>query len=144
VEKLKKGYHLRMILKMTNSYVDALRNSKVSDTKTILSPKRQVVKDQKERCYMCEKSLGNAMCYFAEIQGPDMNTGLPSKGTRAICATCSFALGKDPVKLVKKTRDSEREKVKAKEKKEEDEEVNLFKELKLKHNSKDDMYNQWN
>jgi hypothetical protein len=144
VEKLKKGRYLERILKMTNTYVDALRNSKVSDTKTILSPKRQVVKEQKERCYMCEKSLGNAMCYFAEIQGPDMNTGIQSKSTRAICASCSFALGKDPVKVVKKTRDSEREKTKEKEKKQEDEEVNLFKELKLKHNSKDEMYDQWN
>ena len=144
MEKLKRERYLRNIPKMTNAYVDALRNAGTSNTKTILSPKRQVVKDQKERCYMCEKSLGNAMCYFAEIQGPDMNTGLPSKGTRAICATCSFALGKDPVKVVKKTRDTERERTKVKEKKEEDEEVNLFKELKLKHNSKDDMYDQWN
>ncbi|MCX6750417.1 MAG: hypothetical protein NTZ83_03090 [Candidatus Pacearchaeota archaeon] len=129
---------------MTNTYVDALRNSKVSNTKTILSPKRQIVKEQKEKCYMCEKSLGNEMCYFAEIQGPDMNTGIQSKSMRAICATCSFALGKDPVKVIKKSRDSEREKVKAKEKKSEEEEVNLFKELKLKHNSKDEMYDQWN
>jgi hypothetical protein len=143
VEKLKKGRYLERIPKMANTYVDALRNSKVSDTKTILSPKRQIVKEQKEKCYMCEKSLGNAMCYFAEIQGPDMNTGIQSKGMRAICATCSFSLGKDPVKVVKKTRDSEREKIKTKEKKSEEEEVNLFKELKLKHNSKDEMYDQW-
>jgi hypothetical protein len=128
---------------MANSYVDALRGRE-KDTKTILSPKRQIVKDQKERCYMCEKSLGTAMCYFAEIQGPDMNTGLPSTGTRAICSSCFFALGKNPVKLQKKTRDTEREKIKAKEKKEEEEEVNLFKELKLKHNTKDEMYDQWN
>jgi hypothetical protein len=128
---------------MANAYVDALRG-KEKDTKTILSPKRQVVKEQKERCYMCEKSLGNAMCYFAEIQGPDMNTGIQSKSMRAICATCSFSLGKDPVKLVKKSKDAEREKTKAKEKKEEEEEQNLFKELKLKHNTKDEMYDQWN
>ena len=142
MEKLKKGEYLKRILKMANTYVDALRNSKVSDTKTILSPKRQVVKEQKERCYMCEKSLGNAMCYFAEIQGPDMNTGIQSKSMRAICASCSFSLGKDPVKQVKKVRDLTKEK--AKEKKAEEEEVNLFKELKLKHNSKDEMYDQWN
>ena len=130
---------------MTNSYVDALRG-KEKDTKTILSPKRQVVKDQKERCYMCEKSLGNAMCYFAEIEGPDMNTGIQSKSMRAICATCSFALGENPVKQAKKSKDTEKEKTKTKEKekKQEEEEVNLFKELKLKHNSKDEMYDQWN
>jgi hypothetical protein len=144
VEKLKKGDIMIRIIKMANNYVEALRNSKVSDTKTILSPKRQIVKEQKERCYMCEKSLGNAMCYFAEIEGPDMNTGIQSKGTRAICATCSFGLGKNPVKVVKRSRDSEKERVKAKEKKSEEEEVNLFKELKLKHNSKDEMYDQWN
>lgn len=126
---------------MTNSYVDALRGSKVSDTKTILSPKRQIVKNQKERCYMCEKSLGNAMCYFADIQGPDMNTGLPSKGTRAVCSSCFFGLKENPVKETKKIRDVSREK--AQQKKVEDEEVNLFKELKLKHNSKDEMYDQW-
>lgn len=128
---------------MTNSYVDALRG-KEKDTKTILSPKRQIVKSQRERCYMCEKSLGNEMCYFAEIQGPDMNTGIQSKEMRAVCSTCSFGLGKDPVKQVKKSRDSEREKEKAKLKKSEEEETNLFKELKLKHNSKDEMYDQWN
>ena len=144
MEKLKKGNSMNTILKMANTYVDALRNSKVSDTKTILSPKRQVVKEQKERCYMCEKSLGNAMCYFAEIEGPDMNTGIQSKGMRAVCATCSFSLGKNPVKVVKRARDSEREKTKAKEKKQEEEEVNLFKELKLKHNTKDEMYDQCN
>jgi PP-loop superfamily ATP-utilizing enzyme len=127
---------------MSNSYVDALRG-KEKDTKTILSPKRQIVKNQKERCYMCEKSLGSAMCYFAEIEGPDMNTGINSKEMRAVCATCSFGLGKDPVKQVKKSKDTERDKIKAKEKKSEDEEVNLFKELKLKHNTKDEMYDEW-
>jgi PP-loop superfamily ATP-utilizing enzyme len=142
VEKLKKARHLRTIPKMTNSYVDVLRG-KEKDTKTILSPKRQIVKNQKERCYMCEKSLGSAMCYFAEIEGPDMNTGINSKEMRAICATCSFGLGKNPVKQVKKLKDTEREKIKAKEKKAEDEEVNLFKELKLKHNTKDEMYDEW-
>jgi hypothetical protein len=142
VEKLKKGTLMNRLTKMTNSYVDALRGRE-SKTQTILSPKRQIVKDQKEKCYMCEKSLGAAMCYFAEIQGPDMNTGLPSNGTRAICSSCFFALGKNPVKQVKKTREVERERVKAKEKKSDDEEVNLFKELKLKHNTKDEMYDQW-
>jgi len=126
---------------MTNSYVDALRNSKTSNTKTILSPKRQIVKEQKERCYMCEKSLGTAMCYFAEIQGPDMNTGLPSNGTRAVCSSCFFGLKENPVKEVKKIRDVTREKIQ--QKKVEDEELNLFKELKLKHNTKDEMYDDW-
>ena len=126
---------------MTNPYIDALRNSKISNTKTILSPKRQIVKDQKEKCYMCEKSLGNEMCYFAEIQGPDLNTGVQSKSMRAVCPSCSFALGENPVKEVKKIRDLIKEK--AKEKKAEEEEINLFKELKLKHNTKDEMYDEW-
>jgi hypothetical protein len=143
VEKLKKGNLMIKLTKMTNSYVDALRGRE-NKTQTILSPKRQIVKDQKEKCYMCEKSLGNAMCYFAEIEGPDMNTGLPSRGTRAICSACFFALGKNPVKQVKKIRESERDKEKAKQKKSEDEEVNLFKELRLKHNTKDEMYDRWN
>ena len=104
------------LTKMTNTYVDALRG-KEKNTKTILSPKRQIVKDQKERCYMCEKSLGNAMCYFAEIEGPDMNTGIQSKGTRAICSSCSFALGKNPVKASKKIKRIRKRKNKSKRKK---------------------------
>ena len=128
---------------MASDYIDALKKSKVSDTKTILSPKRQIVENQKGRCFMCEKSLGNAMCYFADVQGPNMNTGINSKEMRAICPPCFFALGKEPIKQLKKTKDAEKEKTKAKEKKAEDEEEDLFKELKLKHNSKDDMYDQW-
>ncbi len=128
---------------MANAYIDALRNSKTSTTKSILSPKREIVKSQKERCYMCEKSLGTSMCYFAEIEGPDMNTGINSISTRAICSSCFFALGKNPIKQPRKIKETERERTKAKEKKQEEEEVNLFKELKLKHNTKEDMYNQW-
>ncbi len=126
---------------MTNSYIDALKG-KENKTQTILSPKRQIVKYQKEKCYMCEKNLGNAMCYFAEIEGPDMNTGINGKSTRAICSACFFSLGKNPVKQARRLKDTEKEK--AKEKKQEDEEVNLFKELRLKHNSKDELYDRWN
>jgi len=129
---------------MTNAYVDALRNSKTSNTKTILSPRRQIVEHQKGRCYMCEKTLGNAMCYFAEVQGPDMNTGITSKEMRAICPPCFFALGVNPVKINKKSKEVEKEKEREKEKRQEEEEQNLFKELKLKHNTKDEMYDRWN
>lgn len=142
MEKLKKQEYLKKLVKMTNNYVDVLRG-KEKNTKTILSPKRQIVKDQKERCYMCEKSLGNAMCYFAEVEGPDMNTGLPSKGMRALCSVCFLNLGKNPVKQSRKSKDVEKEKTKEKEKKQEEEEVNLFKELKLRHNTKDEMYDRW-
>ena len=136
---------MNKITKMTNTYVDALRG-KEKNTKTILSPKRQIVKDQKERCYLCEKSLGNAMCYFAEVEGPDMNTGLPGKGMRALCSVCFLNLGKNPVKQSRKFKDVEKDKKKEKEKekKAEEEEINLFKELKLKHNTKDEMYDRWN
>ncbi len=130
------------LTKMANSYVDALRGHE-KKTETILSPKRQIVKYQKEKCYMCEKNLGNAMCYFAEIEGPDINTGINGRSTRAICSSCFFSLGKNPIKQVKKTRESEKEREKAKQKKSEDEEINLFKELRLKYNSKDEMYNKW-
>jgi hypothetical protein len=60
---------------------------------------------------------------------------------RAICPPCFFALGKEPIKQVKKQKDVKVEK--AKQKKAEDEEENLFKELKLKHNTKDEMYDEW-
>jgi hypothetical protein len=127
-----------------NSYVDALRNSKTSDTQMRLSPRRQIVEKQKRRCYMCEKTLENITCYFTIVEGPDMITGINSKELRAICPNCFFALGKDPVKEIKKSKDSEREKERAKQKKsEEEEEQNLFKELKLKHNTKDEMYDEW-
>lgn len=134
---------MNKLIKMTNSYIDALKG-KENKTQTILSPKRQIVKYQKEKCYMCEKNLGNAMCYFAEIEGPDINTGINGKSTRAICSACFFSLGKNPVKQARKLKDVEKEKTKAKEKKQEDEEVNLFKELRLKHNSKDELYDRWN
>jgi hypothetical protein len=124
-----------------NSYIDALRNSKTSDTKMILSPRRQIVEKQKRRCYMCEKTLENVTCYFGIVEGPDMNTGINSKELRAICPPCFFALGKEPIKQVKKQKDVKVEK--AKQKKAEDEEENLFKELKLKHNTKDEMYDEW-
>lgn len=143
MEKLKKAHLLNKLIKMTNSYIDALKG-KENKTQTILSPKRQIVKYQKEKCYMCEKNLGNAMCYFAEIEGPDINTGINGKSTRAICSACFFSLGKNPVKQARKLKDVEKEKTKAKEKKQEDEEVNLFKELRLKHNSKDELYDRWN
>ncbi len=124
-----------------NAYVDALRNSKTSNTKMILSPKRQIVEHQKERCYMCEKSLGNIMCYFAVIEGPDVNTGINSKELRAICPPCYFGLGENPVKQVKKMRDVTKEK--EKEKRAQEEEEKLFKDLRLKHNTKDEMYDEW-
>ena len=143
MEKLKKEGYMDNLIKMANAYVDALRSSKTSDTKPILSPRRQIVKNQKEKCYMCEKNLGNAMCYFAEIQGPDINTGMPGKETRAICSSCFFSLGKNPVKETRRSKDTEKERTKAKEKRQEEEELNLFKELKLKHNSKDEMYDRW-
>lgn len=127
-----------------NSYLDALRNSKTSDTQMRLSPRRQIVEHQKRRCYMCEKSLENVTCYFAIVEGPDMETGINSKELRAICPSCTFSLGKEPVKQNKKIKDMDREKERAKQKKSEDEEENLFKELKLKHNTKDEMYDEWN
>ena len=128
----------------SNSYLDALRSSKTSDTPMRLSPRRQIVEKQKRRCYMCEKTLENITCYFSVVEGPDMNTGINSKELRAICPSCFFALKENPVKEVKRSKDAEREKEKAKQKKQEEEEINLFKELKLKHNTKDEMYDQWN
>ena len=51
---------------------------------------------------MCEKSLGNEICNFGEVEGPDMVTGKVSKELRAICPHCYFSLGKNPVKVSKK------------------------------------------
>lgn len=126
-----------------NSYIDALRNSKTSDTQMKLSPRRQIVEKQKRRCYMCEKTLENVTCYFAVVEGPDMETGINSKELRAICPSCTFSLKDNPIKQIKKTKDVDREKEKAKQKRQEEEEINLFKELKLKHNTKDEMYDEW-
>ena len=125
----------------TNSYIDALKNSKTSDTKMILSPRRQIVEHQKRRCYICEKTLENITCYFSVVEGPDMENGINSKELRALCPPCLFALGKNPIKQVRKSRELSKEKEKAK--KSEDEEEKLFKELNLKYSSKDEMYDKW-
>lgn len=85
-----------------NAYIDALRNSKINPVKLNSSPKRQVFENQKGRCYMCEKSLGNDVCHYAVVEGPDMKTNIPSKEMRAICPACYFRLGPNPVKVIKK------------------------------------------
>ena len=113
-----------------NAYIEALRKTKTSDTKMILSPKRQLVEHQNKRCYLCEKSLDNMTCYFEVVEGPDMVIGVVSKEQRALCPPCRFSLGKNPVKQVKKAKDIKAKK--DKEKKAKDDELNLFKELNLR------------
>lgn len=74
-----------------------------------MSPKRQIVKNQKNRCYMCEKNLGDGTCNFAVIEGPDSKSKAISKEMRAVCMNCYFKLGDNPVKEVKKKIQVERE-----------------------------------
>src|SRR3989344_3062690 len=104
-----------------NSYIDTLRrlnsgkNTKINiaekrvaqsvkpmNVKINMSPKRQIIEYQQGRCYMCETSLGNGMCNFTIIKGPDPKNNLPTKEMRAVCMNCFFKLGKDPVKEPKK------------------------------------------
>lgn len=78
-----------------NAYINALNKSNLkSNAKISHSPKGQIILDQKDRCYLCDKSFGNTMRYFSTISGPDPKTGIPSKGVRAICTDCYFKSGK--------------------------------------------------
>lgn len=95
-----------------NAYVDALKNSKVNKIEMKVSPRRQIVEYQKNKCYICERNLRDSMCYFSIIQGPDPKTGIPSKETRAVCASCRFKLGNNPVKQTPKPKE---ERIKTKE-----------------------------
>lgn len=115
-----------------NDYINVLRKSKTNNVKIALSPRRQIVEKQHKRCYICEKSLSNMTCYFEIVEGPDMKTGVVSKELRALCPSCRFSLGKNPVKKSGK-RETEKEikERKQKEKKQEQEEINLFRELRL-------------
>lgn len=82
-----------------NTYVDLLRNSgKTADVKIVLPQKRQVVEDQRHRCFICHKALSEGMCFFRELHGPDPKTSIPSFGLRALCASCYFDVnqGKKP------------------------------------------------
>jgi PP-loop superfamily ATP-utilizing enzyme len=92
-----------------NAYVNALNKTKIGNAKISTSPKRMIVQNQKDKCYMCEKSLGTSMCHYAIIQGPDMRTGVNSKEMRALCPQCFFRLDKNPVKQVRKKTEIERE-----------------------------------
>ena len=86
---------------MSNAYLDALRglqkNSKIDiakkrtpiqsppEIKLIVSPRRKIVEDQKNRCFVCNKSLNDVLCHFTAISGPEL---------RAVCPKCYFGLDK--------------------------------------------------
>jgi hypothetical protein len=90
-------------------YVDALKKSKINNIPMKLSPKREIIEHQKGRCYMCEKIMGNEIRNFGIVEGPDMVTGLVSKELRAICPSCYFNLGKNPVKVARKKTERQRQ-----------------------------------
>ncbi len=104
-------------------YVDALKKSKINNVPIKRSPKREIIENQKGRCYMCEKYLGNEITNFAEVEGPDMKTGKISKELRALCSSCFFGLGKNPVKVLRKK--TEKQKQEREPTKEELEKMNL-------------------
>lgn len=85
-----------------NAYIEALKKSPMRDVKMISSPKRQIVQNQKGKCYMCERPLSDVMCQYEVVEGPDMKTGMPSKELRALCAACFTHSGKNPKKEMKK------------------------------------------
>jgi hypothetical protein len=104
-------------------YVDALKKSKINNVPMKRSPRREIIDHQKGRCYMCEKYLGPEITNFGEVEGPDMVSGLVSKELRAICSSCYFNLGKNPVKVAKKK--SEKRPVEREPTREELEKMNL-------------------
>jgi len=77
-----------------SSYLDLLRNTKTKDIKVVLPQKRGVVEAQRNRCFICQKTLSEGICHFEEIDGPDPKTGANSRGLRALCPSCYFDLGR--------------------------------------------------
>ena len=77
-----------------NIYIRALKDSKVKKIEIKVSPRRQIVEYQGNRCYICGISLRDSMCYFEKIHGPDPKTKLPSEDMRAVCASCRFKVKK--------------------------------------------------
>ncbi len=100
LEIFKKYEIMKSQVKMSdNIYIDTLQKSKIRrDVKMAVSPKREIVVNQKNKCYLCEKNLGSTMCHFAIVFGPDPKTGIPSNDMRALCPHCFYGLGKNPVK----------------------------------------------
>ena len=88
-----------------NAYTNALRNIKIADVKMVIPQRRAIVDSQRGRCYFCQKSLGEGICHFEMIEGPDPKTGVVSKSLRALCVSCYFDVNhglKKPVKEPKK------------------------------------------
>ena len=89
---------------MTNNiYIDTIQKSKIrKDVKMAISPKREIVLRQKNKCYLCERNLSDTMCHFANVFGPNANKNqkaeIPSNELRALCPNCFFNLGKNPVR----------------------------------------------
>lgn len=79
-----------------NAYIDLLNktNTKTETIKLAHSPKRQIVIDQKNKCFLCEKQFNNSMCYFSIISAPSSKTGFTTKELRAICQDCFFKVEK--------------------------------------------------
>jgi hypothetical protein len=98
---------------MTNNvYVDALRKFNINKVEMKVSPRKEIAEYQRDKCYICERSMKDSMRYFCVIQGPDPKTGIPSKENRAVCASCRFKLGNNPIKQTPKPKE---EKIKSKE-----------------------------
>ena len=86
-----------------NIYLETLNKSKLrKDIKISLSPKREIVLNQKNKCYLCDRNLNSTMCHFANIFGLEKNENKksenPSNELRALCPQCFFHLGKNPTK----------------------------------------------
>ncbi|VVB79927.1 Uncharacterised protein [uncultured archaeon] len=82
-----------------SNYLGALRNSKMKDVKIVMPQKRGIVDAQRNRCYVCQKTLSAGICHFEEIEGPDPKSGANSRALRAVCSPCYFDIktGKKPV-----------------------------------------------
>lgn len=74
---------------MTNNiYLETLNKSKIrKDIKIAMSPRREIVLKQKNKCYICERNLNNTMCHFDKI-------GTAQNELRVLCPQCFFNNGK--------------------------------------------------
>jgi hypothetical protein len=54
------------------------------------SPRREIIEQQKNRCFLCKSHFGTAFPHFVMIDGPDSDTKKITRKMRAICQDCYF------------------------------------------------------
>lgn len=90
--------------KNNNLYLNLLKQSKIKKIelkkhqnkiipRTIeikKAPKREIIEEQKNRCFLCKSHFGTAFPQFVMIEGPNPETNTIERKMRAICQDCYF------------------------------------------------------